>query len=127
MLAAYVKKILSSRVYELAVESPLLEAPNLSRRLGARVYLKREDLQPAFSFKVRGAYNKIAQLSRADGARGVIAASAGNHAQGVAMAAQKLGIRRSSASPRSRSIHTRPTQRTSSPPMARRRATCPTR
>ena len=93
MLAAYVKKILSSRVYELAVESPLLEAPNLSRRLGARVYLKREDLQPAFSFKVRGAYNKIAQLSRADGARGVIAASAGNHAQGVAMAAQKLGIR----------------------------------
>lgn len=87
----YLEKILTARVYDVAIESPLEIAPALSRRFGNRVYLKREDMQPVFSFKVRGAYNKMAQLSSAQLARGVICASAGNHAQGVAMAAQKLG------------------------------------
>ena len=89
----YVKKILSSRVYDVAVETPLLPARNLTRRLGHQVTLKREDMQPVFSFKLRGAYNKIAQLTPAQQARGVIAASAGNHAQGVAFAARELGLR----------------------------------
>ncbi|MGD8832476.1 MAG: threonine ammonia-lyase, biosynthetic [Pseudomonadales bacterium] len=89
----YVKKILSSRVYDVAVETPLIRARLLSRRLDNEVMLKREDLQPVFSFKIRGAYNKIAQMSEAERAVGVITASAGNHAQGVALAAQKLGIR----------------------------------
>jgi threonine dehydratase len=93
MLQNYVKKILSSRVYDVAVETPLQAAPNLSRRSGCTVLLKREDLQPVFSFKIRGAYNKIAQLSAAERARGVITASAGNHAQGVALAARELGIK----------------------------------
>jgi threonine dehydratase len=93
VLQNYVKKILSSRVYDVAVETPLQLAPNLSRRNGCRVLLKREDLQPVFSFKLRGAYNKIAQLSEADRGRGVIAASAGNHAQGVALAARALGLK----------------------------------
>jgi len=93
MLQNYVKKILSSRVYDIAVETPLQAARNLSRRVGCRVMLKREDLQPVFSFKLRGAYNKMAQLSEAERARGVITASAGNHAQGVALAAQELGIK----------------------------------
>ena len=93
MLERYVKKILSSRVYDVAVETPLQPARDLSRRTGHRVLLKREDLQPIFSFKIRGAYNKIAQLSDADRARGVIAASAGNHAQGVALAAQRLDLK----------------------------------
>lgn len=88
----YLEKILKSRVYDVARETPLDEAPILSRRLGNRVLLKREDLQPVFSFKVRGAYNKISGLSSAERDRGVIAASAGNHAQGVALAATKLGI-----------------------------------
>ncbi|MFN9659360.1 MAG: threonine ammonia-lyase, biosynthetic [Cyanobacteriota bacterium] len=89
----YLQRILRARVYDVAIESPLDAAPNLSRRLGNRVLLKREDLQPVFSFKLRGAYNKMVTLPRADLARGVIAASAGNHAQGVALAAQKLGCR----------------------------------
>ncbi|MEN9805637.1 MAG: hypothetical protein RL756_145 [Pseudomonadota bacterium] len=93
MLQNYVKKILSSRVYDVAVETPLQLAPNLSRRLGQRVLLKREDLQPVFSFKIRGAYNKIAHLSEEERGRGVITASAGNHAQGVALAAQRLGLK----------------------------------
>jgi threonine dehydratase len=93
MLQNYVKKILSSRVYDVAVETPLQPARNLSRRAGCRVLLKREDLQPVFSFKIRGAYNKMAQLSEAERMRGVITASAGNHAQGVALAAQELGLR----------------------------------
>ncbi len=93
MLERYVKKILASRVYDVAVETPLHEAASLSRRLGNRVLLKREDLQPVFSFKLRGSYNKMVQLSPAERARGVIAASAGNHAQGVALAAQRLGIK----------------------------------
>ena len=93
MLESYVKKILSSRVYDLAEETPLSEAPILSKRLGVDVMLKREDLQAVFSFKLRGSYNKIAQLSAREAARGVVTASAGNHAQGVALAAAKLGIK----------------------------------
>ncbi|MEC8074821.1 MAG: threonine ammonia-lyase, biosynthetic [Pseudomonadota bacterium] len=93
MLESYVKKILGSKVYDLAVESPLSDAPLLSRRLGLKVSLKREDKQSVYSFKLRGAYNKMAQLSDDQKAVGVITASAGNHAQGVAISAQKLGIR----------------------------------
>ncbi|HEY6242273.1 MAG TPA: threonine ammonia-lyase, biosynthetic [Burkholderiales bacterium] len=87
----YLERILKARVYDVAVETPLEVAPNLSARLGNRVLLKREDMQPVFSFKCRGAYNKMANLPAAALARGVIASSAGNHAQGVALAAQKLG------------------------------------
>jgi threonine dehydratase len=87
----YLTKILTAKVYDVAVETPLELAPTLSRRLGNRVLLKREDQQPVFSFKLRGAYNKMAHLTEAERARGVIAASAGNHAQGVALAAQTLG------------------------------------
>ncbi|MDF3030622.1 MAG: threonine ammonia-lyase, biosynthetic [Moraxellaceae bacterium] len=93
MLENYIKKILRARVYDVAVETPLDEARSLSRRLKNRVLLKREDLQPVFSFKLRGAYNKIAQLSAEERARGVICASAGNHAQGVALSARELGIK----------------------------------
>ena len=89
----YLEKILNAQVYEAAVETPLDFAPNLSVRTGNRVLLKREDMQPVFSFKLRGAYNKMASLSPAERERGVIAASAGNHAQGVAFAAQKFGCR----------------------------------
>jgi len=88
----YVKKILEANVYDVAEETPLDPAPNLSKRLGVNVLLKREDLQPVFSFKIRGAYNRISQLTQAQREKGVITASAGNHAQGVAMAAMKLGI-----------------------------------
>jgi threonine dehydratase len=88
----YIERILKARVYDVAIESPLDPAPRLSRRLGNRVLLKREDLQPVFSFKLRGAYNKIAQLSSAAAQRGVICASAGNHAQGVALAAKKRAV-----------------------------------
>ena len=89
----YLQRILRARVYDVAIESPLDPAPSLSRRLGNRVLLKREDLQPVFSFKLRGAYNRMVGLSPAELERGVIAASAGNHAQGVALAAQRLGCR----------------------------------
>jgi threonine dehydratase len=89
----YLEKILKARVYDVAHETPLEFAPNLSARLGNRLMLKREDMQPVFSFKLRGAYNKMANLPAAALKRGVIAASAGNHAQGVALAAQKLGCR----------------------------------
>jgi len=92
MLPHYIKKILRARVYDVATETPLELAVNLSRRLNNRVLIKREDLQPVFSFKIRGAYNKIVQLSEAEKAAGIITASAGNHAQGVALTAQKLGI-----------------------------------
>ena len=85
--------VLTSRVYDVARETPLDPAPRLSRRLSAEVLLKREDLQPVFSFKLRGAYNRIAHMSDAERARGVIAASAGNHAQGVAFSARHLGLR----------------------------------
>ncbi|WP_047237292.1 threonine ammonia-lyase, biosynthetic [Chromobacterium subtsugae] len=87
----YLERILTSRVYDVAVETPLELAPNLSRRYGNKILLKREDLQPVFSFKLRGAYNKMAKLSAEQRARGVITASAGNHAQGVALSANKLG------------------------------------
>ena len=92
MLENYVKKILGSRVYDLAVESPLSPAPLLSRRLGLQVSLKREDMQSVYSFKLRGAYNKMAQLSEAQKSTGVITASAGNHAQAVAYHAEHMGI-----------------------------------
>ncbi|MCA0177561.1 MAG: threonine ammonia-lyase, biosynthetic [Proteobacteria bacterium] len=91
--ADYLRRILNAKVYDVATESPLEPAHALSQRLGHTVLLKREDLQPVFSFKLRGAYNKMAHLSAAERARGVICASAGNHAQGVALAAQKLGCR----------------------------------
>ncbi len=89
----YLQKILTAKVYDVAIESPLDPAPTLSRRLDNRVLLKREDQQPVFSFKLRGAYNKMAHLTPAQRAKGVIAASAGNHAQGVALAAQRLSCR----------------------------------
>ena len=92
MIHDYVKRILTSRVYDVARETPLEAAPKLSGRLANQILLKREDLQPVFSFKVRGAYNKIAGLTEAARARGVVAASAGNHAQGVALAARRLQI-----------------------------------
>src|SRR6202051_2747028 len=88
----YVDRILKAKVYDVAVETSLESAPRLSRRLGNRILFKREDLQPVFSFKIRGAYNKIAQLSPITAQRGVICASAGNHAQGVALGARTRGI-----------------------------------
>ncbi|RRV22254.1 threonine ammonia-lyase, biosynthetic [Pseudomonas sp. p99-361] len=93
MLEQYVKKILTSRVYDVAVETPLQSAGQLSKRLGNQILLKREDLQPVFSFKIRGAYNKLAQLPPEELARGVVTASAGNHAQGLALAAREMGIK----------------------------------
>jgi threonine dehydratase len=88
----YVRKILDARVYDVAVQTPLDVMPRVSQRLRCAVLLKREDLQPVFSFKIRGAYNRIARLSPAERAAGVICASAGNHAQGVALSAKRLGI-----------------------------------
>jgi threonine dehydratase len=89
----YIEKILSARVYDVASESPLEEAPTLSRRLDNRIMLKREDLQQIFSFKLRGAHNKIWRLVRDEAIEGVVASSAGNHAQGVALAARNLGLK----------------------------------
>src|SRR5690242_14302752 len=91
-LDTLVREILTSRVYEVARETPLDPAPRLSVRFANEVLLKREDLQPIFSFKIRGAYNRIVRLAPEERDRGVIAASAGNHAQGVALAAQHLGL-----------------------------------
>ncbi|MGB4947876.1 MAG: threonine ammonia-lyase, biosynthetic [Candidatus Competibacter denitrificans] len=96
----YIKKILTARVYDVAIESPLEVMSRLSRRLNNRVLLKREDLQPVFSFKLRGAYNKMANLPRAALEKGVICASAGNHAQGVALSAQRLGTKATIVMPR---------------------------
>src|SRR3546814_19143011 len=93
MSTDYLKRILTSKVYDVAVESPLEFAPQVSARIHNKVYLKREDTQAVFSFKLRGAYNKMANLSAADLKRGVIAASAGNHAPGGALSASKLGCR----------------------------------
>ncbi|PWA78572.1 threonine dehydratase biosynthetic protein [Artemisia annua] len=87
----YLTSILTSKVYDVAVESPLQHASKLSERLGVDIWLKREDLQPVFSFKLRGAYNMMAKLSKEQLAQGVICSSAGNHAQGVALAAKTLG------------------------------------
>jgi threonine dehydratase len=89
----YIKKILSSKVYDVAIETPLESAKNLSQRLSNHILIKREDLQPVFSFKIRGAYNCIAQLPVDQQARGIVTASAGNHAQGVAMSAEHLKIK----------------------------------
>ena len=93
MLTQLLHDILKSRVYDVARETPLEVAPRLSRRLGNEILLKREDLQPVFSFKLRGAYNKIAHLTSDERARGIITASAGNHSQGVAFSAKKLGLK----------------------------------
>lgn len=106
----YLRMILTARVYDIIQETPLQEALNLNSKLGSKIYLKREDLQPVFSFKIRGAYNRLAHLSPEEKKRGVIACSAGNfyffymmvntniysignHAQGVAYSAKKLGIK----------------------------------
>ena len=94
-LWGYLQRILTARVYDVAVETPLERAEKLSARLGTPVWLKREDTQPVFSFKLRGAYNKMARLPADRLARGVVCASAGNHAQGVALAARRLGCRAS--------------------------------
>jgi threonine dehydratase len=96
----YLERILKARVYDVAIQTPLEPAARLSRRLGNNVLFKREDLQPVFSFKIRGAYNKIAHLSDTAANRGVICASAGNHAQGVALAAQRRGITATIVMPR---------------------------
>ncbi len=89
----YVRRILTAQVYDVAQETPLDPARSLSRRLDNKVLLKREDLQPVFSFKLRGAYNRVAALTEDERARGVITASAGNHAQGVALACRQLGVK----------------------------------
>jgi threonine dehydratase len=100
MPQSYIKKILDARVYDVARETPVDHARLLSARLGNRVLLKREDLQPVFSFKLRGAYNKMYHLSEQERACGVICASAGNHAQGVALAAAHLGVKATIVMPR---------------------------
>jgi threonine dehydratase len=100
MPESYIKRILNARIYDLAIETPLDEARLLSQRTGNRVLLKREDLQPVFSFKLRGAYNKLLQLTAIERERGVICASAGNHAQGVALGSQHLGIKATIVMPR---------------------------
>ena len=96
----YVKKILVARVYDVAEESALVFAPTLSRRFNNRIWLKREDEQQVFSFKLRGAYNKMVSLPQAALKKGVVASSAGNHAQGVALAASKLNTRATIVMPR---------------------------
>ncbi|MCK7596441.1 threonine ammonia-lyase, biosynthetic [Microbulbifer sp. CAU 1566] len=93
MPKSYIKRILDARIYDVAIETPLEPMRQLSHRLGNRILLKREDLQPVFSFKIRGAYNKLLQLPPEQRAKGVICASAGNHAQGLALGAQQLGVR----------------------------------
>lgn len=100
MPQSYIKKILDARVYDVAIESPIDDAPLLSARLDNQVLLKREDLQAVFSFKLRGAYNKMQHLSQAELDNGVIAASAGNHAQGLALAALKMGVKATIVMPR---------------------------
>ncbi|MEO7387053.1 MAG: threonine ammonia-lyase, biosynthetic [Gammaproteobacteria bacterium] len=93
VIADYLERILKARVYDVAVETPLEPARRLSVRLGNQVLMKREDLQPVFSFKLRGAYNKLMQLTSVEKAAGVICSSAGNHGQGVALAARTMGVR----------------------------------
>ena len=93
MLSKWVRNILQATVYDVAIQTPLDFAPKLSARFNNDIRLKREDLQPVFSFKLRGAYNRISQLTEEQKARGVICASAGNHAQGVAFSADKLGLK----------------------------------
>lgn len=100
MPQSYIKKILKARVYDVAIESPVDHMPLLSKRLGNEILLKREDLQPVFSFKLRGAYNKMVSLSEEERSKGVVAASAGNHAQGLALSALKLGVKATIVMPR---------------------------
>ncbi|HMW73308.1 MAG TPA: pyridoxal-phosphate dependent enzyme, partial [Cellvibrionaceae bacterium] len=100
MPQSYIKRILNARIYDLAVETPLEFAPLISERCQNQVWLKREDLQPVFSFKIRGAYNKLLQLTPEQLAKGVVAASAGNHAQGLALAAAHLGVKATIVMPR---------------------------
>ncbi|MFT6288104.1 MAG: threonine dehydratase [Alcanivorax sp.] len=100
MPQSYIKRILDARVYDVARETPVDEAYLMSRRLGNKIWLKREDLQPIFSFKLRGAYNKMSKLTQEQRDRGVVAASAGNHAQGLAMAAQHMGVSATIVMPR---------------------------
>lgn len=100
MPQSYIKKILDARVYDVAIESPVDVASLLSERFGNTILLKREDLQPVFSFKLRGAYNKMAQLTEEQRNKGVVAASAGNHAQGLALAAAKMGVKATIVMPR---------------------------
>lgn len=100
LLDRYLKKILTAQVYDVAIESPLSTAPFLTQRTNNTIYFKREDEQPVYSFKLRGAYNLVSQLSDAEKASGVIAASAGNHAQGLAMTAKHLGIKATIVMPR---------------------------
>ncbi|MBR1376006.1 MAG: threonine ammonia-lyase, biosynthetic [Cardiobacteriaceae bacterium] len=92
-MSEYIEKILTAPVYDIAIESPLENMPRLSNRIGQKVLCKREDLQPVFSFKLRGAYNKMFQLKESEKKHGVICSSAGNHAQGVALSANKLKIK----------------------------------
>ena len=92
-MAEYLERILKAQVYDLAIETSLDPAPRLSARLGNQILLKREDMQPVFSFKLRGACNKLAQLTPAERAAGMICSSAGNHGQGVALAGRALGVR----------------------------------
>ncbi len=100
LLDQYIKKILSANVYDVAIESPLHIAPFLSERMENNIWVKREDKQPVYSFKIRGAYNKVVQLTDKEKAAGVVAASAGNHAQGLALAAKELGIKATIVMPR---------------------------
>ncbi len=100
MPQSYIKRILDARIYDVAVETPLDSARSMSTRLNNRVLLKREDLQPVFSFKIRGAYNKLRQMTDEQRAGGVIAASAGNHAQGLALSAAEMGVKATIVMPR---------------------------
>ncbi|MCP3704746.1 MAG: pyridoxal-phosphate dependent enzyme, partial [Alteromonas sp.] len=100
MPQSYIKRILDANVYDVAIETPLQPAPILSKRLKNNVLIKREDLQPVFSFKLRGAYNKMRSLSDKERRKGIVAASAGNHAQGVALSAQHLGCKATIVMPR---------------------------
>jgi len=93
MKNGYLERILTAQVYDVAIETPLELASNLSSRIGNSLWIKREDMQEVFSFKVRGAYNKMVKLSPEALKKGVVTASAGNHAQGVALAAQRLNCR----------------------------------
>ena len=104
-LSSLFRSILTSRVYEVVNETPLENAHKLSERFGNEVLLKREDLHPVFSFKLRGAYNKMVSLPREATVRGVIASSAGNHAQGVAFSARHLGIAATIVMPRTTPAH----------------------
>ena len=100
MPKSYIKRILDAKVYDVARETPVDEASLMSKRLGNRVWLKREDLQPVFSFKLRGAYNKMSKLTPKQRNQGVVAATAGNHAQGLALAANRMEVKATIVMPR---------------------------